>query len=103
MVIKAGRDYHWWLPETEIVSTLTPADIETKIDINEASWYELLLLPGVGEVKAKAIIACREKHGRFKNLDELRQIDGIGEKIIKSLKEYVVVGTDSAHLSNNFK
>ncbi len=65
IAIKAGRDYHWWLPETEIVSVLTPEDLKTKIDVNESPWYELLLLPKVGEAKAKAIVAYREKYGRF--------------------------------------
>ncbi|MCF6147443.1 MAG: helix-hairpin-helix domain-containing protein [Candidatus Kuenenia sp.] len=101
IVIKAGRDYHWWQPETEIVSTLTPGDIKTKIDINEAPWHELLLLPKVGEVKARAIVAYRKKHGRFNTLDELRQIKGIGNNIIELLKDCVIVGTGSVHASDN--
>lgn len=101
IAIKAGRDYHWWLPETEIVSVLTPEDIKTKIDINESPWYELLLLPKVGEAKAKAIVAYREKYGRFESLDELSRIDGIGKKIIALLKDCAIAGTGSAHVSDN--
>lgn len=97
IIIKAAKDYHWWLPETEIVSTLHPEDLKQKIDINAAPWYEIVLLPKLGEVKARAIIAYREKHGRFKSLDELRQINGIGKNIINSLKGYVIVGTGSTH------
>ncbi len=101
IAIKAGRDYHWWLPETEIVSVLTPEDLKTKIDINESPWYELLLLPKVGEAKAKAIVAYREKYGRFESLDELSRIDGIGKKIIALLKDCAIAGTGSAHVSDN--
>ena len=101
IAIKAGRDYHWWLPETEIVSVLTPEDLKTKIDVNESPWYELLLLPKVGEAKAKAIVAYREKYGRFESLDELSRIDGIGKKIIALLKDCAIAGTGSAHVSDN--
>jgi competence ComEA-like helix-hairpin-helix protein len=61
----------------------------------------LLLLPKVGEAKAKAIVAYREKYGRFESLDELSRIDGIGKKIIALLKDCAIAGTGSAHVSDN--
>jgi len=70
-IMKLGMDHHWWLPATEIVSDLKPEDIKVTLDINTAPWYELVLLPRLGEVKAKAIVAYREKYGNFKTLDEL--------------------------------
>lgn len=56
------------------------------IDINTAPVEVLLTLPGIGEARAKAIIAYRERHP-FKSIDELMQIDGIGKKIFEKLKD----------------
>ncbi|HIQ79260.1 MAG TPA: helix-hairpin-helix domain-containing protein [Candidatus Scatomorpha intestinavium] len=60
-----------------------------KIDINSASAETLTLLPGIGEVRAEAIISYREAHGGFKSVDELLEIDGIGPAILEGLEEYI--------------
>lgn len=91
-------DRHWWLPETEIVSNLKPEDIKVKLDINNAPWYELVLLPKLGEVKAKAIVAYREKHGNFKTLDELSNVKGIGTSVIEAIRDHVKIGSDTANV-----
>ena len=49
-----------------------------KIDINSASAKALQSLDGVGSAKAAAIVAYREEHGRFKSVDQLVAVDGIG-------------------------
>lgn len=92
-------DRHWWLPETEIVSELKPEDIKVKLDINTAPWYELVLLPKLGEAKAKAIVAYREKNGNFKTLDELSNVKGIGTSIIEAIRDHVKIGSDTANVS----
>ncbi|OOP57263.1 MAG: hypothetical protein AYP45_04570 [Candidatus Brocadia carolinensis] len=92
-IIKVGRDYHWWLPETEVVSSLQPEDIKVKCDINTSRWYELALLPKLGEAKAKAIVAYREKHGNFKTLNELCNVKGIGPSIMEAIRDFVIIGT----------
>jgi competence ComEA-like helix-hairpin-helix protein len=94
-------DHHWWLPETEIVSTLKPEDIKVKLDINNAPWYELVLLPKLGEVKAKAIVAYREKHGSFKSIDELSRVKGINASVLESIREHIKIGTDTANINLN--
>ena len=98
-IIKVGMDYHWWLPETEIISNLKPEDIKVKLDINTAPWYELVLLPKLGEVKAKAIVAYREKHGNFKTLDELSNVNGIGTSIIEAVRDHIKIRSDTANVS----
>ena len=95
-IIKVGMDHHWWLPETEIVSTLKPEDIKIKLDVNNAPWYELVLLPKLGEVKAKAIVAYREKHGSFRNIDELSRVKGISTSVLESIRDHVNVGGNSS-------
>lgn len=100
-IIKVGMDRHWWLPETEIISNLRPADIEVKLDVNDAPWYELVLLPKLGEVKAKAIVTHREKHGNFKTLDELARVNGIGTSIVEAIRDHIKIGSDTARASLN--
>ena len=95
-IIKLGMDHHWWLPETEIVSTLKPEDIKVKLDVNNAPWYELVLLPKLGEVKAKAIVAYREKHGSFRNIDELSRVKGISTSVLESIRDHVNIGGNSS-------
>ena len=100
-IIKVGMDRHWWLPETEIVSTLKPEDIKVKLDVNNAPWYELVLLPKLGEVKAKAIVTYREKYGSFKTLDELSRVKGLNASVIEAIRDYVKIAADTADIDLN--
>lgn len=62
-----------------------------KIDINSASLNELSSLKGIGEKKAQAIIDYRKTKGKFKNIDELVHVNGIGIKTLDSLKNEIEV------------
>lgn len=59
------------------------------ISINTANESELKQIPGVGDVKAKAIIDYREANGGFKSIDEMKNIDGIGEKTFEKMKDKI--------------
>jgi len=100
-IVKLGMDHHWWMPETEIVSTLKPEDIKVKLDINKSPWYELVLLPKLGEVKAKAIVTYREKYGSFKTLDELSRVKGLNASVIEAIRDYVKIAADTADIDLN--
>jgi competence protein ComEA len=74
-----------------------PASAEERlININTASAAELGELKGIGDAKAKEILDYREKHGPFKSVDELRQVHGIGNKLLESLRPHVTAGTVAA-------
>lgn len=62
------------------------------IDINSAPVEDLQRLPGIGEKRAKAIVAWREEHGPFQSVDELVQVSGIGEKLLAGLRDYAAAG-----------
>lgn len=58
-----------------------------RIDVNTAEARELALLPGVGPVLARRIVADRQQQGRFNSVAELDRVHGIGPKTIARLAE----------------
>lgn len=61
------------------------------VNINTADQTELESLPEVGPVTAQAIIAWRTEHGAFSAVDELLEVDGIGDATLGQLAPYVTV------------
>ena len=59
------------------------------VSLNSATAEELTELKGVGEVTAQAIVAYREEHGGFKNVEELLEVSGIGPAKLAQLKDQV--------------
>jgi competence protein ComEA len=59
------------------------------VNINTATAEELQLLPGIGEARARAVIALRKKNGGFKSVDELTQVKGIGPTALERLRPYL--------------
>ncbi len=64
---------------------------EEGININTASAKELESLPGIGEVLSQRIVDYRDTFGDFKSIDELKNVDGIGEKKFFDIEDLVVV------------
>lgn len=63
-----------------------PAEYNGMVDLNKSGMDELCSLPGIGEVKARAIIAYRESNGGFKNPEEIMKVKGIGAKTFEKIK-----------------
>ncbi|MBS4751251.1 helix-hairpin-helix domain-containing protein [Nocardioides sp. zg-ZUI104] len=61
------------------------------VNLNLAGQVELETLPGVGPVTAQAIISWREQNGGFTSVEELLEVDGIGEKTLARLAPQVTV------------
>jgi comEA protein len=59
------------------------------VNINTATAAELELLPGIGEARAKAVLALRKKNGGFKSVDELAEVKGIGPSALERMRPYV--------------
>lgn len=62
-----------------------------KVNLNQATVEQLDALPGVGPVTAKKILDWRTKNGRFSRIEQLREIDGIGERRFAQLREVTTV------------
>ena len=60
------------------------------VDLNTAGEKALLGLPGVGPSTAKAILAYRAAHGKFRSVDDLLQVKGIGPKKLESLRPFAL-------------
>jgi len=83
----------------KIVIYSKDSDIETtssesssgKININRADSAKLQEIPGVGPATAQKIIEYREQNGKFKSIEDIKNVSGIGSKTFESLKEYITV------------
>jgi competence protein ComEA len=64
---------------------------EALVDLNNASSAELERLPGVGPRMAERIIEYRDRTGGFKKIEELMNVQGIGEKIFLNLKPLITI------------
>lgn len=65
---------------------------EGPLDLNKASFTELLRLPGIGPTLAERIVLYRQRHGPFRTLEELLSVKGIGPKLLDRLRERLRVG-----------
>lgn len=63
----------------------------TLVNLNTADAAALDTLPGVGPVTAEAILSWREEHGGFTSVDELLEVDGIGEATLADLAPLVTL------------
>lgn len=65
--------------------------LNQKVNINNATLEELKTIKGVGDAKAKSIIEYREKNGGFKNIEDIKNITGIGEKMFEKIKDKIEI------------
>ena len=80
-------------------STITQSSFEphasrplSTVDINTASFEELITLPGVGPTRARSILELRQALGSFKTVNELLEVHGIGPATLRRMVDYIQVG-----------
>ncbi|MBE6160743.1 MAG: hypothetical protein E7158_00780 [Firmicutes bacterium] len=75
----------------ESTNNISNTNIEdnTIVSLNTSSKEKLMTLPGVGESKAIAIIEYREKNNGFKNIEEIKNVSGIGDALFEKIKDNI--------------
>jgi len=94
----AWRVVDYWRIGAEPLEAIPPPEGPTfRINVNQADWVTLSLVPGVGEKLARRIVEKRqERGGKFGSLDDLKEVPGIGEKMLEKLHPYLSLGDPNA-------
>ena len=81
-------------PETlvrELTAAEAPPEQPQKLELNRATRAELEALPGIGPVLAERIVAWREANGPFVSVEQIMDVEGIGEKKFAELRDSIYV------------
>ncbi len=65
------------------------------VDINRGSLAELATLPGIGPVRARAIVLHRVRHGPFRAVADLLAVDGLGPVRVEAVRAFLLRVPDS--------
>jgi competence protein ComEA len=79
-------------PAVEIAPATQEVPLATLVNINAATSAELEMLPHIGPAMAQRIIDYREAHGPFERIEDLQEVDGIGETRYADLAPLITVG-----------
>ncbi|UWD50264.1 DUF655 domain-containing protein [Clostridioides difficile] len=74
--------------ESESENNKNPSN-ESKVNINTATLEELDTLPGIGEATANKILQHREENGKFASIEDIKNVNGIGDKKYENLKDLI--------------
>ena len=95
---KEAVDAGWRAPnvaQTERTSTAVPDGLTvncgTTVNINQAGVEQLEMLPGIGPVKAQAILDYRNASGPFMRVEELDNVPGIGERTLEKIRPCITL------------
>ena len=62
-----------------------------KVNLNAATLEQLMTLRGIGEARARDIIAYREKHGDFQRIEDIKKVSGIKDAAFQKIKDDITV------------
>jgi len=77
------------------MSAQAKIQLKGKLNLNSASVAELVMLPGIGEKKAKDIMDLKKSIKEFKYTDDLLKVKGLGVKLYKGILPYIKIGGKS--------
>ena len=73
-------------------SEMMKKELKEPININDAKLTELVRLPGIGPVVAVKIVEYRKAHMLFKDIDEIKKVEGIGQGTFNGIRYYIRAG-----------
>ena len=76
---------------TDIINEGDEAQTSGKVNINTATKEELQILSGIGESTASKIITYREENGKFKKIEDIKNVPGIGDAKFENIKDKITV------------
>lgn len=74
---------------TEITDEITNAFENGLVNINTATSEMLQTIKGIGKSKADSIVSYRENNGKFEKIEDIKNVDGIGDSLYESIKVYI--------------
>ena len=77
---------------TAPAETVPEETVAFPVNINTADADTLTALPGIGQVLAERILAYRAQNGPFRAIEEITNVDGIGERKAEAIFELITVG-----------
>ena len=85
----------------EISPDLEQPAFSSSLDINQGTKDEFQVLPGIGPVLAGRIIEHRESKGPFDDIEDLKGVEGIGEKKLTQVRPYITINHPAKIESKN--
>ena len=73
-------------------SEMLKKELKEPVNINDAKLTDLVRLPDIGPVVAVKIIEYRKAHVMFRDIDEIKKVEGIGQGIFNAIRHYIRVG-----------
>ena len=71
--------------------TISKNKEESSLNINKATKEELQNLPGIGQELASRIVDYREQNGKFSNIEDIKNVSGIGESKFEKIKDLITI------------
>ncbi|GEP37836.1 hypothetical protein NPS01_14990 [Nocardioides psychrotolerans] len=89
--ILVGRPPSVTTPAVPGLTGAVPGATGPLVNLNLATQAELETLPEVGPVTAQSILAWRDEHGGFSAVEELLEVDGIGDATLEQIAPFVTI------------
>jgi competence protein ComEA len=93
----------WWLRFCLLLTLILSPACWALVDLNSADETQLRHVKGIGEVRARAIIAWRSKNGSFRSINDLRRVKGFGDKTLTKVAPMLSISGHPATPQANAK
>jgi len=80
-----------WTSYEAVKLNQTKEGLKPAINLNTANFEDFVRLPNIGPVTAVKIYSFRETHGPFRNVEDIKKVEGIGPAIFAGIRYYIKV------------